>query len=605
MLAIWLTLTLSLNLINGFCGLFSLGHHGLWAVGAYASAATTLYMGHQVIPVDGSLPYWEPTWFSFCLSFPVGVGVAALFGLLVGVPCLRLRGDYLAIATLGFSEIVRNVVQNSEKLGQSLGMSFPNIVRTTVKERRTSYFIFLLLAWAVVAVTLLVLRNLVHSTHGRAIRAIRDDERAAELLGVNLTRYKVLVFVIGAAFAGLAGAVFSGYNAQVTPEHFKFEVGVLMVVMVVLGGMGSFTGTILATVLLYFAPVLLALWLPATRIPVFYDPTQGGWVHREVKELWQVLFSLLLIVVVVVRPEGIMGGYELRWPWRRKRKEEKAAKSRLPTVSGQERKEKNQEPRANSQQPLLVARSLNKHFGGLYAVSDFSISLTPGEIVGLIGPNGAGKTTVFNLLTGVYKPDGGQIELGGTSLVGLSPDRVTGRGIARTFQNIRLFGQMTVLENVKVGFQVHNTAGLASTVLRGRAFHDEEARVETEARELLRLLGLEEHAETLSRNLPYGQQRKLEIARALATAPKVLLLDEPAAGMNDSESAALRELLLRIRERYNLTMLVIEHDMPFVMGLAGRLLVLDDGLTIAEGTAAEIRTNPAVIEAYLGVEAGV
>jgi len=595
MVAVWLTLTLSLNLINGFCGLFSLGHQGFWAVGAYTAALTLVY-----VPAAGA-----PVWLAFVLSFPLAMLAAALFGLLVGLPCLRLKGDYLAIATLGFSEILRNLIQNSKTLGQSLGMSFPNIIRKSVEERRTFYFIYLVLAWLVVALTLVVLRNLVHSSHGRAIQAVRDDERAAELLGVNLTRYKVLVFVIGAAFAGLAGALFANYNSQVTPEDFSFNAGVLMVVMVVLGGMGSFTGTAVATVLLYFAPVFLALWLPTIKVPVFYDPTQGGTVFRGLKELWQVLFSLLLIIVVLVRPQGVMGGHELRWPWaaRKKGTEKDAEQVAVPGEALPGAADAAHRPRdfaLPGQTPLLVAERLTKRFGGLTAVSDFSVTLLPGEIVGLIGPNGAGKTTVFNLLTCVYAPDAGRIALAGQDLRRLSPDRVTAGGMARTFQNIRLFSQMTVLENVKVGYEVHTRAGLAKSIIRDRSFREEEQRIDDGAHSLLRLLGLEEQAGTLSRNLPYGQQRKLEIARALATSPRVLLLDEPAAGMNDSESAALRELLLQIRERFGLTMLVIEHDMPFVMGLAGRLLVLDDGVVIAQGTAAQIRSNPAVIEAYLG-----
>jgi len=251
---------------------------------------------------------------------------------------------------------------------------------------------------------------------------------------------------------------------------------------------------------------------------------------------------------------------------------------------------------------VLEARGLRKQFGGLTAVADFSVSLRKNEIVGVIGPNGAGKTTVFNLLTGVYVPDSGTIELDGVDLKQLPPHRVTASGVARTFQNIRLFKDMSVLENVKVGFEVRRKARLLSAVFRQQSFHKEEAMIEREARELLNLLGLAEQADNRSRNLPYGQQRKLEIARALATGPKVLLLDEPAAGMNESESAALRELLLKIRERFQLSILLIEHDMPFVMGLVSRLIVLDHGSIIAEGTPEEIRKNPAVIEAYLGKE---
>jgi branched-chain amino acid transport system ATP-binding protein len=250
--------------------------------------------------------------------------------------------------------------------------------------------------------------------------------------------------------------------------------------------------------------------------------------------------------------------------------------------------------------PVLEADALTKSFGGLTAVSTFSLELFAGEIVGLIGPNGAGKTTCFNLLTGVYVPDSGVIQISGRDVTGCRADRIIAQGVARTFQNIRLFRDMTVLENVKVGFHTRVKTGLLASVLRSGGFRREEAAIEAEALELLKLFGLEQHAHRLGRTLPYGGQRKLEIARALAARPKVLLLDEPAAGMNESESAALRELLLEVRERFALSVLLIEHDMPFVMGLAKRLLVLDHGVTIAAGTPEEIRASPAVIEAYLG-----
>jgi branched-chain amino acid transport system permease protein len=327
LMAVWLTLTLSLNLINGYCGLFSLGHQGFWAVGAYA-AAVTMRETSIVTTLPSGLEQFTPTWFGFMLSFPVAMTVAGIFGLLVGLPCLRLKGDYLAIATLAFSEILRNVLQNSEYLGRSVGMPITRIVRQSISDRNTAMYAYVALAWTVAIGTLLVLRNLTKSSYGRAITSIREDERAAELLGVNLTRYKVMVFVIGAAFAGLAGAVFAHYTGHISPDHFGFSEGVLMVVMVVLGGMGSFTGTMIATIVLRMIPELLALWLPDVRVPVFYDPTQTfsdpltGQAHhvvyRNLRELWQVMFSVLLIVVVLVRPQGIMGGRKLRWPWQKK-----------------------------------------------------------------------------------------------------------------------------------------------------------------------------------------------------------------------------------------------------------------------------------------------
>jgi branched-chain amino acid transport system ATP-binding protein len=254
---------------------------------------------------------------------------------------------------------------------------------------------------------------------------------------------------------------------------------------------------------------------------------------------------------------------------------------------------------------ILRAASITKQFGGLTAVSDFSVTIAARERVGLIGPNGAGKTTVFNLLTGAYKPTSGEIAIGGTDTGPLKPDRIVALGVSRTFQNIRLFREMTVLENVMTGFQSRCRAGVFSAIVRSPKHREEERRIRTEALALLERMGLSDKTERISRTLPYGEQRKLEIARALAAQPQLLLLDEPAAGMNDSESDGLRKLLLAICEDFKIALLVIEHDMHFVMGLAQRLLVLDHGATIAQGTPAEIRAHPAVIEAYLGTETGV
>jgi branched-chain amino acid transport system ATP-binding protein len=249
---------------------------------------------------------------------------------------------------------------------------------------------------------------------------------------------------------------------------------------------------------------------------------------------------------------------------------------------------------------LLEAQGVTIRFGGLTAVSQFNLAVRPRELVGLIGPNGAGKTTIFNMLTGVYKPTEGQIRIGGVATTEMKPYQITSLGVARTFQNIRLFKELTVLDNVKIGGHIHYKYSGTSAVLHTNRFHEAEDTAEVDAMNLLEIFGLDSRAETDAKNLPYGDQRRLEIARALAARPKLLLLDEPAAGLNDSETLALMNTIHEIRERFNIAILLIEHNMELVMGICERIVVLNFGKTIAEGTPDAIRNNAAVVEAYLG-----
>ena len=251
---------------------------------------------------------------------------------------------------------------------------------------------------------------------------------------------------------------------------------------------------------------------------------------------------------------------------------------------------------------LLEATDVSEVFGGLKAVSDFNFHINKGELVGLIGPNGAGKTTAFNLFTGVYQPTTGEITFGGKSIVGLKPYQITQRGIARTFQNIRLFSELSVLDNVKIAFHDHVKYGVVEAVLRMGRYYKEEDRIEEEALKLLDIFHLKDKAGELAKNLPYGAQRRLEIARALAAWPKLLLLDEPAAGMNPQETQELMEMIRWIRKKFGLTVLLIEHDMNLVMGICERIYVLEYGMVIASGTPEEVQKNPEVIRAYLGGE---
>jgi len=251
---------------------------------------------------------------------------------------------------------------------------------------------------------------------------------------------------------------------------------------------------------------------------------------------------------------------------------------------------------------LLKATKLSKVFGGLKAVSNFEVIIEKGELIGLIGPNGAGKTTAFNLLTGVYEPTTGEIELDGKSLVGLKPYQITQLGLARTFQNIRLFSELTVLDNVKIAYHFHVKYGILESVLRIGRYHKEEAEIEAKAIELLKIFKLDDKKDEIAKNLPYGEQRRLEIARALAAQPKLLLLDEPAAGMNPQETQELMKMIQWIKKEFDLTILLIEHDMSLVMNVCERIYVLEYGSMIAQGVPEEIKNNPRVIEAYLGEE---
>ncbi|MBI4716737.1 MAG: branched-chain amino acid ABC transporter ATP-binding protein/permease [Planctomycetes bacterium] len=588
------TLAVGLSLIIGFAGQFSIGHAGFMSLGSFFSAAfTSFVLLHWTAGMDPALLSGDGFGAAFVRgglllgSMFVGTLAAAVGSIIVGVPSLRLRGDYLAIATLGFGEIVYNLLliylqKNSGDTALYIDYRLEFMSRP----------VNIASAWILALLAILVVRNLVSSTTGRALPAIREDEIAASAVGVNTTRYKLLAFVLGSVLAGAAGALESHQTLTANPASYRFDRSIELIVPVVLGGSGSLTGCVLASAAFTYLLELLR------------DLPSGAQQYRTI------LYAGVLVLVMILRPQGLMGRWELGdlAAFLRRRGKPAGGRAAPPTPIRTTTPPDASAPGFLSGKgtapPRLTCEALTIRFGGLTAVNKFSLCLDAGEIVGLIGPNGAGKTTCFNMITGVYRPSAGDIRLADRSLVGCNCAAINGRGIARTFQNIRLFGDLTVLDNVRIALHAHLTTGVPAAIFRTPRFYHEERLARQQAMHLLTLFDLAGLASEVASSLPYGAQRRLEIARALATAPRILCLDEPAAGMNPAEKRDLMSLIRRIRDQFGLTILLIEHDMRVVMGVCERILVLDYGETIAEGRPEDIRDNPRVVEAYLGKPLG-
>jgi len=610
---IYVLLALGLNIVVGYAGLLDLGYAAFFAIGAYT-------MGLLNSPVLGS-PLYGHAW-SFWVVIWIAALVSAGLGVVIGFPTLRVRGDYLAIITLAFGEIIPVAIRNLgditidiggwrpvERLNLTGGENGVNPVGRPYLPGvnfDTDFIPWYFLILVIGAVSLWAMNRMRDSRLGRAWMAIREDETAADCTGVNPIKTKLLAFALGASFAGFAGSFYAAKLQAITPGAFEFNVSIMLLCMVVLGGMGSLKGVILGGMLItLFDRILLAQMTFLIR-----------WIGRSLGiatlaavdlTLWRwFFFGLGLVIIMLLRPEGL-AGRRVRPPAADVDEREEALalvtappRPRAEAIPGWLRESTAAPGDRPTTRPVLDVRGLTRRFGGLVAVSEVDLVIPPRGIVGLIGPNGAGKTTFFNLVTGLLRPDQGEILLDGASLVGLRPHAIVGRGIARTFQSIRLFQNMTVLDNVLVGEHCRLRASVAGVVLRPPAVVAEEARARARAREMLAFVGLDDKDGERAKNLSYGDQRRLEIARALATEPTLLLLDEPTAGMNPRETDALTELIGLLREELGLAVLLIEHHMEVVMAISDRITVLDYGTRIAEGTPAEIRRNAKVIEAYLG-----
>ena len=578
MTGLWIMLALGLNVVAGFAGLLDLAYVAFFGIGAYTFALLSSNQFDIHLPFVLVLP--------LAAIFTMGIGIA------LGSTSIRLKGDYLAIVTLAFAQIFKLLLQNLDSPVDITGgvngiFSFDPI--NLFGFRIVSPIAYAYLIWGFAVIATVGSLRIKHSRIGRGWEAIREDELAAEAMGVNTTGMKLMAFAGGAFTAGAAGALFASFQDSVFPNNFDFQQLVIVYCMVILGGLGNIAGVIAGAVLLSILPEFL----------------------REYGAYRMMSYGLVLILLMALRPQGIMGGIGFLVKKKARPDRDETGQLRASTDLYYTQQEKTGETFAADTQPayakshrtLLELKNITRNFGGLKAVDTLSFALHEREILSIIGPNGAGKTTLFNLISGIYPPSAGSVYFEGKDITGLKPHKVVKAGIARTFQNLRLFNKMSILDNTRVGRFCRTGSGPISVLLHLPRHNREEAKTMQQAKDILALFGARLTGYRFDQQamfLSYANRRRLEIARALATDAKLLLLDEPSAGMNPQETIEITGFIKALRDKFGYTILVIEHKLNVVRSISDRVIALDYGVKIAEGSYDEVACSEQVIEAYLG-----
>jgi ABC-type branched-subunit amino acid transport system ATPase component/ABC-type branched-subunit amino acid transport system permease subunit len=506
------------------------------------------------------------------LSMLAAVLGAVLVAVLIGWPALRLKTHYFALASFGIAEIVRSVATNWKAVTRGTDgitqIPPPGLGGVMLSEDWHFYY-FLLVAGAVLTVAY---RRVLASTYGRAFTAIRQGEVAAELLGINVTHIKLLAFGLSAAYAGFAGAAYAHLFSVVSPDVFSFEnASVPILVSLFVGGSGSAGGALIGSAVVVLLPEVLRV--------------TGQW--------YLAVYGVGILLLMAYMPDGISTRVQRIWRGYGKPRTVEVAAVRPPSTTWSNGAGYRESP------VDLRLDGVTKRFGGVLAVDDVSLRVEPGKITSIIGPNGAGKTTVLNLVTGVYRPDSGSIRFGTRELIGEASHGVAAAGVLRSFQNVRVWKDLSVAENVMVPLHPSQGTTLPGVLLSTARVRAVEATARARAEEVLEFVGLGDLRNAPAGSLPHGHLRLLELGRCLVASPKLILLDEPAAGLNQQEGELLRERLRAVCA-IGIGIVLIEHNMHFVMSISDRVMVMTGGRMLAEGTPREIQSNDAVIEAYLG-----